>query len=384
MPAPKANELRSAIIRVVSQESAYQVPSYCEGIGLASGDTEESFKSKAAYVERRLAKLDRNELAQTLVKLAERTEDYQVIDLAERLEEVGQPEITGITRREIAKFLEGQSFTDGGSSFDDLELLRGVWPTQQMHDSSGWRGKSVDEVLIQTTVLNCDIGNREILEIIGFFTCSNARVFKFLLALVDPEFIGKELQQSRVTALDELLRHDGYSFNVERIKSGRNIYEIVSCSAASPATGAITDKLAAFDPTQVQPRWTKALARIDTDPEGAITAARTLLEDVLKWLTDHLGDTWQEKDDLTQLYKRVRDHLNLAPDDHTEQMFKRILGSCESIVTSLGSLRNKISDAHSTGPRRVKPAPRHAALAVNLAGTMAKFLIETWEARGKG
>ena len=28
-----------------------------------------------------------------------------------------------------------------------------------------------------------------------------------------------------------------------------------------------------------------------------------------------------------------------------------------------------------------KPATRHAGLAVNLAGSMASFLIETWEAR---
>ena len=28
-----------------------------------------------------------------------------------------------------------------------------------------------------------------------------------------------------------------------------------------------------------------------------------------------------------------------------------------------------------------QPVPRHAALAVNLAGSMASFLIETWEAR---
>lgn len=384
MPAPNSNEIRSAIIRVVSQESAYQVPAFCEGLGLASGETEESFKSKAAYVDKRLAKLDRAQLEQTLLKLAERTEDYHVSDYAKRLREVGQPEITGITRREIANYLENQSFSDVGDSYQDLELLRRVWPTEDMIVNSDWYKSSADEAILQATVRNCDIGNRDVLNLLGFFTCSNEMVFKFLLALVDPEFFGRDTQETRVAAIDEIIRHDGYTFDVQRVISGRNVYRIVQFSIVSPAAEAISSKLGQFDPTQVQPRWTKALDRIDADPEGAITAARTLLEDVLKWLTDHLGDTWQERDDLTQLYKRVRDHLNLAPDDHTEQMFKRILGSCESIVTSLGSLRNKISDAHSTGPRRVKPAPRHAALAVNLAGTMAKFLIETWEAKGKG
>jgi hypothetical protein len=73
--------------------------------------------------------------------------------------------------------------------------------------------------------------------------------------------------------------------------------------------------------------------------------------------------------------------MNLAPDGHKEQVFKQILGGCQSIVESLGSLRNKLSDAHSPGPKRAKPLPRHAELAVNLSGTMAMFLVATWEAR---
>jgi hypothetical protein len=44
-------------------------------------------------------------------------------------------------------------------------------------------------------------------------------------------------------------------------------------------------------------------------------------------------------------------------------------------------LRNKIGDAHGKGGKPVKPSPRHAALAVNLAGTMATFLVETWLAK---
>ncbi|WP_267905856.1 abortive infection family protein [Halomonas sp. A40-4] len=38
-------------------------------------------------------------------------------------------------------------------------------------------------------------------------------------------------------------------------------------------------------------------------------------------------------------------------------------------------------NAHGKVPRPAKPKPRHAELAVNLAGTMAAFLIATLEAR---
>lgn len=73
--------------------------------------------------------------------------------------------------------------------------------------------------------------------------------------------------------------------------------------------------------------------------------------------------------------------LNIAPSQHTEDAFKRILGGATSVVEGLGSLRNKIGDAHGQGGKPVRPTVRHAQLAVNLAGAMATFLVETRAAR---
>ena len=60
--------------------------------------------------------------------------------------------------------------------------------------------------------------------------------------------------------------------------------------------------------------------------------------------------------------------------------FKQILGGCTAVVEGLGALRNRLSDAHGQGKRPVKPAPRHAELAVNLAGAVAMFLVATHQA----
>ena len=74
------------------------------------------------------------------------------------------------------------------------------------------------------------------------------------------------------------------------------------------------------------------MERRTLEPAGAITLARTLLEDVCKWILDQAGETWQEADDLPLLYRKLAEVLKLAPDDHTEQVFKQILGSCQSVV----------------------------------------------------
>ncbi|WP_245932976.1 abortive infection family protein [Caballeronia novacaledonica] len=42
---------------------------------------------------------------------------------------------------------------------------------------------------------------------------------------------------------------------------------------------------------------------------------------------------------------------------------------------------NKLGDAHSLGPLRARPSPRHAELAANLSGAMATFLVPTWDVR---
>jgi len=149
----------------------------------------------------------------------------------------------------------------------------------------------------------------------------------------------------------------------------------------APADKSVGDVLSSFDVEGAHAAWQKALARRHTDPDGAITAARTLLETVCKGILERQSIQYPDDADLPKLYQLTAESLNLAPSQHTEETFKAILGSCQQVVNRLGNLRNKIGDAHGQGSKPIKPAPRHAALAVNLAGTMATFLVETWASR---
>ena len=137
--------------------------------------------------------------------------------------------------------------------------------------------------------------------------------------------------------------------------------------------------LQTFDADGVHKVWIKALERRHADPEGAITIARTLLETVCKRVLYHTETPYNDKDDLPALYRAVAMKLNFAPSQHTEETFKRILGGVTGVVEGLGSLRNKIGDAHGRGKTAVRPSARHAQLAVNMAGTMATFIVETWK-----
>jgi hypothetical protein len=161
----------------------------------------------------------------------------------------------------------------------------------------------------------------------------------------------------------------------------RPLLDALESRPNSPVQPSDEQVLSKLSGEAVQTVWHRALERRISDPEGAITSARGLLETVCKHILDDASVTYDDNADLPKLYRLTSEALNIAPSQHTEQVFKQILGGCTSVVEGLGALRNRLGDAHGGGKQRVKPAPRHAQLAVNLAGAMTSFLVATWEAR---
>jgi len=161
------------------------------------------------------------------------------------------------------------------------------------------------------------------------------------------------------------------------------VLSTLETESRTPSDAGITATVKSVSSGYIQEMWHKALERRSTDPEGAITAARTLLESVCKHILDAAAAPYEDSADLPKLYSLTAKQLNLSPSQHTEQLFKQILGGCQTVVEGVGALRNRHSDAHGKGASGTKPAPRHAELAVNLSGTMATFLLQTSEARKK-
>jgi hypothetical protein len=159
------------------------------------------------------------------------------------------------------------------------------------------------------------------------------------------------------------------------------ILTILETETRTPSDSSISETIGKVDSGYILETWQKALDRRATDAEGAITAARTLLESVCKHILDEFGVSYNDTADLPSLCSLAAKQLKLSPSQHTELVFKQILGGCQTVVEGLGALRNRHSDAHGKGARAVRPSPRHAALAVNLSGTVATFLLETFEAR---
>jgi hypothetical protein len=162
------------------------------------------------------------------------------------------------------------------------------------------------------------------------------------------------------------------------LDSFHNLLSILENESSNPLDEVVSITISENTDVYIKEQWEKALERRTTDPEGAITTARALLETVCKYILDKSDISYEDNIDLPKLYRLTADQLNLALQDHQEEIFKQILGGCQSVINGLGSLRNKVGDAHGKSIRHIKPQERHAKLAVNLAGTLSSFLIETF------
>jgi hypothetical protein len=378
------NELRASLADVVAREKAYNVPALCKRLGLEAGEESEAMRSKFRYASARLASVSGDRLVAIAGLLLEEEHDFGLAELLAKASEADTPAVTELTRRRLFAAFDSEPLC---TEYDEIEFVEAIWPIAAMpgnqnnvgFDEIGFR--SLKDDIYQHMRRNDDWSNGELLERLGLMTASRTLLFRFLEASVHPTAVDEGLQKTRVDRINAHLQHDGYRLARTGSISGNAVFTIAPHAIGSPADAAISSALERFDPDLIHGRWTAALDRRAHDPAGAITLARTLLEDVFRWLLDELSEPASDQDDLPALYRKLAKALKLAPDDHSEQVFKQILGSCQSVVEALGALRNKLGDAHGGGRKRAKPAARHAELAVNLAGSMATFLVATWEAR---
>ncbi|QHE52785.1 abortive infection family protein [Pontibacillus sp. HMF3514] len=173
----------------------------------------------------------------------------------------------------------------------------------------------------------------------------------------------------RLDQFFKLLERDGYLFSGDKIKYINSTF----------IPSEIEEYTNQYSIEHVETDWQRALNQSKSDPEDAITSTLSMIESTLKWILDEKGEEYKKGDSLSQLYKQVSHILNMAPDQHSEGIFKKILGSINGVVTGLGSLRNEFSDSHGKGIKNAKPSERHAKFAINLSGTMCIYLIESFQ-----
>ena len=128
----------------------------------------------------------------------------------------------------------------------------------------------------------------------------------------------------------------------------------------------------------------RALASCNCDPEDSVTAACSAVESACRSVLIELGLELPAKQDITGLYKAVRDPLGLSPQrsDLPGQIaddVRKVLSGLATMIEGIGALRTHAGDAHGRERGFARIDARIARLAVHSASTAALFIIETWQ-----
>jgi hypothetical protein len=137
-------------------------------------------------------------------------------------------------------------------------------------------------------------------------------------------------------------------------------------------TAATDEVFADSSLADTQRLWTKAKARLKDDPEGAVTAAKTMIESCCRSMIDSLGGTYTNNDDLPKLYKTLSGMLGIDASSNVEEDFKKLGGACSSIVNSISHIRNRTGDAHASSD---DVNYLQACFVVNVAGSFVNYLV---------
>ena len=114
---------------------------------------------------------------------------------------------------------------------------------------------------------------------------------------------------------------------------------------------------------------------IDGNYDSAITKSRTLLEEVFCYVIEKKGETPSESGDIGKLYTQVKQLYNMHQDKDIDKRINGLLSGLEKILSAISEMRNKGSDSHGMGAKRITISEHHARLFVNSAMTMADFVL---------
>ena len=141
-----------------------------------------------------------------------------------------------------------------------------------------------------------------------------------------------------------------------------------------------TEKIKTIDREYIKNTASRAMEVIrQGDFDSAISKSRTLLEEIFCYVIELKNEKPSEGGDIKKLYMHVKNLYRMHGDAGTDKRINELLSGLEKIVSSVSEMRNKYSDAHGIGRKRLRIDKHHARLLVNTATTMGDFVLSVAE-----
>lgn len=119
----------------------------------------------------------------------------------------------------------------------------------------------------------------------------------------------------------------------------------------------------------------------NADFDGAISKARTLLEEIFCFMIERQNGVVPDKGDIVKLYNQVKDMYQMHSNKDADIRINDLLSGINKIVDSVSRMRNISGDSHGLGSRRIGVATHHAMLVVNVSCCLAEFMLSVCDNR---
>jgi len=160
-----------------------------------------------------------------------------------------------------------------------------------------------------------------------------------------------------------------YAYPSEEVRNGlrAQLHSFISPSPIGLSFSCIRE-------TAFREDWVICQSRIQNNPAAAITAARTMLETLLKTIIRERGGIPEGGGDLGRLIRQTEDILGF--NRTAEQAEHQVLSGLAGAVNGIASISNEAGDRHGTISGRSIDNPYLANLCVNASGTIGLAFIE--------
>lgn len=214
--------LLSGVLHGMSHAQMSQEPERVAGLVVPAP---EGF-SKRQRIEAVLENLTQEDLARLALKFAAARQDIPLDEAGRKVLEAGDPPLTQITRRGVARIL-GDDLAGERST---VEVVEGYFPlSSPFDDFLGSRGKSLRDQITRHMDHNPgDWSVEQLFGEIGAFDCSRARFGALLEQAVHPLSRSGDDQTKTVVALNAVLARDGYELAQEGEISGHPLFSFRS------------------------------------------------------------------------------------------------------------------------------------------------------------
>lgn len=189
---------------------------------------------------------------------------------------------------------------------------------------------------------------------------------------LDKDEFEKYRSKSIESALDRIntILHFGGNKLIINAKSVRLI------SISSSTTEISVNNVKNIDRDYIKSLSDRAITNVNNgNYDSALTQARTILEETFDYVLENRQIQPSNKGDIKKLYKQVKDEYKMHENKDADKRINQLLSGLENIVSAVSEMRNKNSDSHGVGGRRLTIDRHHARLAVNAATIMADFIL---------